>query len=89
MTPQVADHGTLNGQPVGPELPAPVACPTCKFSVYVADRLVAYRGEDRVDLDATVWELDWLHAALTWPRSGRSWPPSPWALTVHVHRGTA
>ena len=80
-----AGIGTLNGAPVGPDLPAAVVCSICGHPVYVAKGVVAAEGDDLVSVDQ-VMELDWLYAVMSWPGSGQPWPPSPWALTEHVHR---
>ena len=66
-------HGLLNGQPIGPELPPSVPCEVCGHPVYCTERVVAYRGDEPVELRG-VYELDLL-AAIT----GRL----PWVLSEH------
>lgn len=46
MSETMADFGLLNGQPLGPELPASVPCEVCGHPVYCTERAVVYRDDE-------------------------------------------
>lgn len=69
--------GRLNGEPVGPELPAPVACGGCGMPVYHAQDIVAYDKAGLPILGGTAITLE-----RTFTRPGQAW-----TLTAHECAG--
>lgn len=67
------DYGTLNGLPVGPELPPLVPCERCSHPVYLGSGLIAYtqQGECR-SVGYTV-----LEQSLAPPPDGMPWRLEP------------
>lgn len=96
----MADYGTLNGQPVGPELPDPVPCERCGHPIWLGENVVAFvpdplfplsAGRDRdrrVEMRSSVWEL-----SLQPPPWNRPAGWDGWALEPHrcrpPHRSTS
>lgn len=84
----MADYGTLNGQPVGPQLPDPVPCERCGHPVWLGKDVVAFKKNPlfpdqdlRLEMRSSVWELAVLMM-----------PGSPWSLNPHncrPHRSTS
>ncbi len=69
------DYGTLNGQPVGPDLPLSVPCERCGHPVWLGQDVVAFNSTDQSrEFRYGVWEFDF-------PPPGQ-----PWALTQHICR---
>jgi hypothetical protein len=69
--------GTLNGAPVGPQLPPSVPCPAgCQAPVWVAVDVAAASATGQLVAVDEVLELD------LFP-SGSPWAPAPWSLTPH------
>ena len=77
------DYGTLNGQPVGPDLPPPVPCERCGHPVWLGQGVVAFKKAPsfhvfpdrdlRLELRSRLWELSLL-----------TMPGSPWSLNPHA-----
>ena len=70
-----SDHGTLNSQPLGPELPDPVPCEVCGHPIWLGKDIVVSTpdGQPR-EFGSGVWEQDF-------PQPGQTW-----TLAQHVCR---
>lgn len=74
--------GTLNGVPIGTQLPPSVPCPAgCQAPVWVAQDVVAVHAKGHLVAVDEILELD-LSA------HGFPWDDRPWTLTPHRCRPT-
>ncbi len=79
------DYGTLNGQPVGPDLPPPVPCERCGHPVWLGQGVVAFKKAPsfhvfpdrdlRLELRSRLWELSLLRCPAARGRSTRTRAP--------------